>query len=314
MKTIITSIERPTLRRVLCTFFVGASALWALPGNIQAGNIVWVTTPGTNSIAKYKADGTVIKTNFITAYPYPNQGGILDSGGILYVATASQSGQQVIATYNAKTGAVIKNPLFFYTQGTDYLPEGLVLSGTNLYVANHDQDSIAKIDTTTGTGNANFITGIANGPPQYPYALAVKGNILYVTNNYGNSNGDTYISEYDATSGALINANFIQFPFTGLVGLALKNNILYVSVFGGNSGIAQGVYTYNATTGALIKGPFVSVKEPYGIAISGKTLYVVSYHDYVIYEFDAATGAKLSNSIVLNTVPTNLTVEPAKQQ
>jgi hypothetical protein len=57
----------------------------------------------------------------------------------------------------------------------------------------------------------------------------VNGNVLYVTNNYQNSNGDFYISTYTADTGALINANFIQIPTGGLYGLALKNNVFGVA-------------------------------------------------------------------------------------
>ncbi len=42
------------------------------------------------------------------------------------------------------------------------------------------------------------------------------------------------------------------------------------------------------------------MNEPYGIAIEGNTLYVASYHDSVIYEFDATTGAQPSDSIKLS--------------
>jgi DNA-binding beta-propeller fold protein YncE len=99
-----------------------------------------------------------------------------------------------------------------------------------------------------------------------------------------------------------MNANFIQIPTGGLYGLALSkdNTTLYVSVY---SGSAPGVYTYKADTGQLIKGPFVSVNEPWGIAIGGRTLntlYVASYQDSAIYEFDAGggpTGGQLIGSI-----------------
>ena len=99
----------------------------------------------------------------------------------------------------------------------------------------------------------------------------------------------------------MINANFIQIPLSGLYGLAVKGNHLFVSVFGGNSGAIPGIAEYNATTGALINASFASVNEPEGIAIVGNTLYVASYHDEVIYEFDTTTGAKLSHSITLTT-------------
>jgi hypothetical protein len=95
---------------------------------------------------------------------------------------------------------------------------------------------------------------------------------------------------------------------------------LYVSVY---SGSAPGVYTYDVSnktlpTGQLIKGPFVSVNEPWGIAIgspppNGKnpTLYVASNQDSAIYEFDAINGGQPFNSIKLSGAPTNITVEPA---
>jgi hypothetical protein len=94
---------------------------------------------------------------------------------------------------------------------------------------------------------------------------------------------------------------------------------LYVSVY---SGSAPGVWTYDVSnpTQAVIKGSLVSVNEPRGIAIGSPppngndpTLYVASYQDSMIYEFDATTGAKLSGSIEVSS-PTNITVYPATQQ
>jgi hypothetical protein len=76
VKTIITSVMGPPLRRVLCSFLFGAAALCVVPTNIQAkkvtinnpnaiqaagslstapGDIVWVTTGF--SIGKYSQAG-----------------------------------------------------------------------------------------------------------------------------------------------------------------------------------------------------------------------------------------------------------------
>jgi hypothetical protein len=337
MKTIIASVKGPPLRRVLCSFLFGAAAFCIVPISIQAGDIVWVTTTG-NIIAKYYANGTAINTNFITeplyfirenpeggkgAYP-GYLGPILVSGSTLYVDTAEGllfprwegiPVTYIIATYNpgGKTGNVIKFPFFawpFYPYNK-VVPLGMALSGSNLYVAT-EQDSVGSVSkiATTGGGNTSFITS----GPESPYALAVNGllNVLYVTNNAENSNGDFYISTYTADTGALINANFIQIATGGLYGLALRGNILYVSVF---SGSAPGIYTYKADTGELIKGPLVSVNGPWGIAIGDNTLYVASNQDSVIYEFDLAkTPPQLSGSIKLSGAPNNLTVEPASKQ
>ncbi|HTD15774.1 MAG TPA: hypothetical protein VK673_11370 [Chthoniobacterales bacterium] len=321
MKTIITSSKPPPVRRVLCSFLFGAATFCLVPTNIQAaGDIVWVTLPATsttNSIAKYKANGTAINTNFITEETTIGApGGILVSGHDLYVPTdwwaccpnkaflyALLKGEAyyLFFTYDAGAGNVIDS-VWYKLIKLPFVPGGMALSGTNLYVANQE-GSIAK------GGDLYFI----NSNVTSPYALAVNGllNVLYVTNNAQNSNGDFYISTYTADTGALINANFIQIQTGGLYGLALRGNVLYVSVF---SGSAPGVYTYKADTGELIKGPFVSVNEPWGIAIGGKTLYVASYQNSVIYEYNATTGAQLSDSIKLSGAPTNITVEPADEQ
>jgi DNA-binding beta-propeller fold protein YncE len=157
--------------------------------NIQAaGDTVWVTM-GT-SIAKYNPDGTAI-TNFITE-PLPGQGtlagaylgGILVSGDILYVATMQgivdaytllhhpisglNSDRYVIATYNAETGNVVNFGFFRYPYLGLFVPRGMALSGTNLYVANYQESTISKINTTTGGGNAFFIPFIVNRGPEHP--------------------------------------------------------------------------------------------------------------------------------------------------
>jgi hypothetical protein len=67
MKTIITSVKGPPLRRVLCSFLFGAAAFFVVPANSQtSGDIVWVVTTG-NSIAAYYANGTALPSfNLIT--------------------------------------------------------------------------------------------------------------------------------------------------------------------------------------------------------------------------------------------------------
>jgi hypothetical protein len=57
---------------------------------------------------------------------------------------------------------------------------------------------IGEYDATTGAAiNAKFITTALDSPS----ALALSGNILYVTNQ-----GNNTVGAYDATTGAVINA------------------------------------------------------------------------------------------------------------
>jgi hypothetical protein len=195
-------------------------------------------------------------------------------------------------------------------------------------VANYSKNSI------TQGGNLSYIDSTVSSVIKAPYALAVNANLnmLYVTNNAHSPKGNFYISTYstaNSAKGSLLVPYFIEIQTGtgGLHGLALSkdNKILYVSVSG--SGSAPGVYAYDSTmggqpinplTGQPSNGqPFVSVNEPWGIAIgspppNGKnpTLYVASNQDSMIYEYDAKTGAKLSGSIEVSS-PTNITVYPA---
>ena len=47
--------------------------------------------------------------------------------------------QDVVATYNAKTGALINLNFLAYPVGANYLPAGMALSGNNLSVANYGE-------------------------------------------------------------------------------------------------------------------------------------------------------------------------------
>jgi 6-phosphogluconolactonase (cycloisomerase 2 family) len=307
MKTVLTLNSGARLHGALCSLLLGVAAIGTLPRNAQAEDIVYVTLQ--SSVSDYKANGVAIHSKFAAT---PDNSGLLVSGDILYVPNVNTTtDQQVIATYNAKTGALINLNFFAYPVGATYGPAGMVLSGNNLYVANYEQNSISLVDATTGEGNPNFIQGSTEIPLAYPYALAIKGNVLYVTNNYLNSNDDVYISEYDATTGTLINANFIQIATGGLYGLAVKGNHLFVSIYdGGPARVAE----YNATTGALINNSFVTtVGNPWGIAVEGNTLFVVSENEEIVYEFDATTAAQLSQSITLSAVPTAIAVRAVKK-
>jgi hypothetical protein len=338
MKTIITSVKGPPLRRVLCSFLFGAAAFCVVPTNGQApGDIVWVVTAG-NSIAAYNANGTALNSfNLIPEQSYPAPGGIRVSGHNLYVpsdrwaccpnksylyALLHDEAYYMFTTYNAATGGVITPGYMGAGRAALFIPAGITQSGP-IYVAS--QGGIAQ--------GESFSPSITSTVMKAPYALAVNGNVLYVTNNSQDPNGYFYISTYATSNGALLVPYFIDYlPTGGLYGLALNNNVfgvnsaLYVSVYGGS---APGVYIYDASTGQLIthdastgqpiKEPFVSVNEPWGIAIGSPrlppggnpTLYVASHQDSAIYEFDAINGGQPFGSIELSGAPTNITVEPA---
>jgi hypothetical protein len=115
--------------------------------------------------------------------------------------------------------------------------------------------TVGEYDAVTGAAiNASFITGLS-----FPNGLAVAGNTLFMTiygyPGYGGPHGTGtltgLVGEYDATTGAPINANLVtglSFPHD----LAVSGNTLFVT-----DGIGT-VGAYNATTGAPINANLVT--------------------------------------------------------
>ena len=70
-------------------------------------------------------------------------------------------------------------------------PNGLVVSGPDLFVTNFGTGTIGEYDATTGAAvNRSLVSGLS-----YPIAIAVSGPDLFVTNF-----GTGTIGEYDATT------------------------------------------------------------------------------------------------------------------
>jgi WD40 repeat protein len=110
------------------------------------------------------------------------------------------------------------------------------------------------------------------------------------------------VSEYNLTTGKLINANFI----TGLTqpnALVLSGDDLLVANAGGSVG------KYNATTGAAISQSFITGTNfvPVGLALSGNDLFVASSGSGTIGKYNVHTGKAIRASFITG-VPTGGTL------
>ena len=77
---------------------------------------------------------------------------------------------------------------------------GMVVSGSDLFVVNSNNGTIGEYNATTGAVvNASLISD-----PNEPYRIAASGSYLFVTNQ-----GNSTIGEY-TTSGATVNASLIS--------------------------------------------------------------------------------------------------------
>src|SRR6266496_3454501 len=91
---------------------------------------------------------------------------------------------------------------------------------------------------------------------------------IFVTNEASGT-----VGEYDAATGAAINASLVSGLNGGPAGIALSGGNLFVTnAFEGSIG------EYDATTGATINSALVSgLNFPLGIAVSGGNLFVTSF-------------------------------------
>ena len=114
-------------------------------------------------------------------------------------------------------------------------------------------------------------------------ATATQAQIAYVSYNMNE------IGEYNAATGATINANFIT--NSGLArGVVFSNNTLYF-----NEEANYTINAFNATTGAAVAGftpIYNSTNTPNGVAAAGNNVYV-SYYGMVTAS-SGTTGAPLA--------------------
>jgi hypothetical protein len=122
---------------------------------------------------------------------------------------------------------------------------------------------------------------------------------IYVSQTGSGANSGT-VSEYNATTGAVINANLIT--GVGQAGaIFLSGNTLYVA----NASEFGTVGAYNATTGAAINANLITgLDSTAGLLVSGNHLYVASSGPATgnllsrVGEYDASTGAAINANLI----------------
>src|SRR5260370_13200400 len=96
------------------------------------------------------------------------------------------------------------------------------------------------------------------------------------------------VRQYEATTGAAVNANFIT-VLTDPDGLAVSDNTLFVAN-------PNTVGKYDPITGAAINASFITGlthPNPRGLAVVGNTLFVPTYFGHTVGKYDRTTGAAI---------------------
>ena len=130
-----------------------------------------------------------------------------------------------------------------------------------------------------------FALAIAALAPLAEAASPAQGQV-FVANN-----GNWGIGEYDATTGATINASLDPDYFGG--GIAVSGSSLFVA----NHVI--GTISEFTTSGALVNASLVSgLNQPTAVAVSGSDLFVENLGDGTIGKYNAITGATVNAPLV----------------
>jgi len=110
-----------------------------------------------------------------------------------------------------------------------------------------------------------------------------------------------FVDEYDATTGATINAHFVSGLGTAQ-GMALDAALNHLFVGNNFNGVA-GVSEYDATTGALLNAAFINFPGPfipYGLTLDnhGHLFVGNATPGGPVAEYDATTGATINSAFI----------------
>jgi hypothetical protein len=277
---------------------LGGLAAVAAPA-AHASVEVFVGSNGTGTINKYVNGALVgqIGAQGSTTNDFA-RGLQLGANGMLYVDRLSGN---TVQAYDAATLQPVGSPIAINSNGGTSSGTYSMSRGpdqSSLYVSVMGDNSVQKINTTTGT--ATNLVGAGAGGLQVPMGTLVVGNTLYVSAfNQGNGSSGSVL-QYDATTGAF-QGTLIGAGQNGLLGpvsltLAADGNLLVSGYDSSNilkfSRSGQYVSTFVAPgTGGL--------QNPAGMVLNADDgdLYVASKADDSVRVYDGTTGAYLGFAV-----------------
>lgn len=258
---------------------------------------VFVGSNGTGTVNKY-VNGVLVGQ--IAAQGSSSndfaRGVELGSNGLLYVDRLSGG---TVQAYDAATLMPVGSPLAVNGNGGSSFGTYSLSTAPNqstLYVSLMSDNSVQKIDTTTGV--ATNLVGPASGGLQEPMGTLVVGSTLYVSSYNNGASGS--VLQYDANTGAF-QGTVIAAGQNGLVGpvglaVAADGNLLVSGYDSSNvlkfSRGGQFIGTFVAAGTGGLQNPTDMVLNP-----DDGELYVASATDNSVRMFDGTTGAFLGFAV-----------------
>ena len=221
-------------------------------------NLVTVGLSASGAIKVFNKFGTVQVIIDITAYLLP-------------ATTAAVGGRNRISLDQIARLRWDQDPGRVATFATGNNPGGIAFDGTNIWVANSDDNTVSKINLATGT-RTDYPTGHG------PNAIAYDGTSIWVVNA-----SDDTVSKINPTTGTTAGTyatgngpSFVVYDGT---------NIWVTNYNDGN------VSKINPATGTVVD-TYATGAGPQGIAFDGTNIWVTNYTDSTVSKIDPATGTK----------------------
>ncbi|PJA23426.1 MAG: hypothetical protein COX57_13705, partial [Alphaproteobacteria bacterium CG_4_10_14_0_2_um_filter_63_37] len=272
---------------------------------------VEIATGGVVTVAgsPYSVSGLADGVGASATFSAPN--GIVTDGSSLYVSDSGHSAIRRIdlSTWQVTTlaGASTRTTGSIDGIGTNAIfvsPSGLTSDGTNLYVADYDQNAIRKISDATGGSVAGTVSG--NGGPQLATVTftaqvdPITGQILGFDQTVYSAINGTYAvtlltGTYDvAVQGSGFAPLFDTYSATGVVSAsggtatpATFDVTLSPTPYGTVTTVAGVAGTPSFVDGVALESMF---NGPSGITGNAAALYVVDQNNSAIRKIDRATS------------------------
>jgi hypothetical protein len=154
--------------------------------------------------------------------------------------------------------------------GVGLAPEGVAFDGSNIWVANHDGNSVTKLLASTGAVVGTY--GVGSGP----VSVAFDGTNIWVA-NYGNHGDGNTVTKLLASTGAVVGTYAAN---NGPASIAFDGTNIWVANY-----VENGVTKLLASTGAVVGTSGVSGSGPNSLAFDGTHIWVANSGSNNVVEF-----------------------------